>query len=129
MRFGEREASDPLPARHPRQVLPLLFLAPERDDAGRADPGMVADQRRKSVVGLAHLLLDCAFPGEIEADAAVLLGYGQTEESELARLVNKVVGNRIVFLDPARLRLDFLREKAPDLGAQCLHFSRWVHGC
>ena len=62
-------------------------------------PGVVADERGETVVGLAHLLLDRAFAAEVEADAAVLLGDRQPEQPDLARFPDQVARDFVVLLD------------------------------
>jgi hypothetical protein len=88
---------------------------------------VIADDGGEAVVGASHLLLDGAFPGEVEPDAAVLLGDGEPEQPQLARLLHEVVGDRVVLLDPARARVHFLLDEAADLRAQLPNFGRQVH--
>ena len=96
----------------------------ERDDAGRADPGVVADHGRKTVIGLAHLFFDGAFAREVEADAAVLLGDRQAEKAELARFLQEILGDLVVLFDPARARIDLVADEAADFVAELSDFSR-----
>jgi len=89
---------------------------------------MVGDHGRETVVGPSELFLDHAFSREVEADAAVLLGNGDAEEPKLARLGHEIVGDRVVLLDPARARFDFLLDEPANLVSQGEDFGGEFHG-
>ncbi len=50
-------------------------------------------------------------------------GDGEPEEPELARLLHEIVWNRVVLLDPARARIDFLLQETPQFVAELGDFS------
>jgi len=102
-------------------------LRAERNDAGRADAGVVGDHGREAVVAAPEHLLDRALSGEVEAEPAVCLGNGKAEEPDRARLGHQLFGDGVVLLDPARARLDLLLDEAPHFLAQALDFGSQIH--
>jgi hypothetical protein len=101
--LGQAERGDDLARGHARQVLGLLLLGAEHDEALAADADIGAEGRAESGADPAHLQdrKTLLLGGQVEA--AVLLGDGQAEQAQRLHLRQHVVGDLVLFGD---LRLE-----------------------
>ena len=100
--LGQTERGDELARRASRQILLLLRLGAEEDDALAADGLVRAEVDAERGVGRADFAEDAVVDFGRRAEAAVLLGDAEAHHSELVQSLSDAVGKRAVVVELAR---------------------------
>ncbi len=111
--LGERERAAPLSRGHGGEPAPLLLLRPVRQDHGGGH-GVGVHDAGEAHPAVGQLLNNADVGQEVEAEAAVFLGDGHTEEAEGAHLLDDLLRKGVGALEAGSDGNDLSLHEAPD---------------
>jgi hypothetical protein len=128
--LGEPEPGERVAGREVGEPALFLLLGAVREDRGDAEPYRTLERDAERLVDASDLLDRDAQAGEVAAAAAVLLGYGQAEQAELAHLGDRFERELVGFVPFGGVRGELgVGELAHDLAERFVVFAQFErHG-
>ena len=104
--LGQRERAEMLAARERRHEPRLLLVGAVREDRQGRGTRVDGDGHTDSGIGARQLFEHEDVRQEVDAGAAVLLGYARTHQADLRELSEELTRKVVVAIPGGRIRLD-----------------------
>src|SRR5690606_24916528 len=129
-RLRHADAGDEIACDRGRKKFPAQLLGTEARESGRRHVGLHADRHRHAAaIDVARRLVEDGAIGIIEPRTAIGLRLGDTEQAEIAHLLENLMGRKNLRLFPfINVRIDFLVDEFTNGAPQFFMFAGQFHG-